>query len=206
MKRHAIVILMVYMLVIPVALAVTIDGPTNFVATNGGIVRFNPATISSNIVVNGGLYRYSGTTIAGSNRGTLAFDCSTGTTMTILTISRYQITYTVAAAGASTQYVYYANNMLPPQGTNTDTVNYNAATGITTVTTTGNVTVTLDYATLSGMGITGLEAFLALLPIVALLVSMELRKHDLISNNIVLMILVFAVAAIIVIAIRTMGY
>ena len=206
MNRKALGFLILLLVLTPAAYAITIDGPFNFQANQGGNVRFDPATVTNNIGILNTLYRYAGLTIGGNNRGALAFDCSTGTNMTILGVSRYEITYNVSAAGASIQYVYYANNDQAPIGTNTDNIAYNEATDIATVTTTGNVIVTLDYANLSGLGINGLEVFLNMLPIVALIVSLEAKKHDLISNRIVVMILVFAVAAFVVLAIRSAGY
>ena len=206
MNRKALGFLILLLALTPAAYAITIDGPTNFQSSHGGNVRFDPATISNNIGILNTLYRYAGLTIGGDNRGALAFDCSTGCNMTILSVTRYEIRYNVSAAGAATQYVHYANNDHIPQGTNTDTVTYNDGTDTATVTTTGNVIVTLEYANISGLGINGLEIFLNMLPIVAFLVSLEAKKRDLIDNRIVVMILVFAVAAFVILAMRSAGY
>jgi len=127
--------------------------------------------------------------------------------MTILGIGPYQIQYSVATAlpGAVTTNVYYANNDHLPVGTNTDSVAFNDVTDITTVTTTGNVIVTLNYANLSGLGISGLEFIWTIFPLVALLSALEAKKRDLVDNKIVVLALVFAFSAFILLAIRTIG-
>ena len=93
-----------------------------------------------------------------------------------------------------------------PQGTNTDNVAYDAATEIATITTTGNVIVTLSYHNVSGVLIRGFTPFIDFLPIVFMLVSLEARRREFIDNRMLGYALVmFAVSAVIM-AIRAMGY
>ncbi len=209
MKRKTILLMIITStLMVPMVYGFTIDGPTNFVYGTGGNVRFEDSTVSSyyrivNAVSRFSSVRYNG----GGNRGRLGFDCQDGVNMTILGIGPYQIQYSVATAlpGAVTTNVYYANNDHLPVGTNTDSVAFNDVTDITTVTTTGNVIVTLNYANLSGLGISGLEFIWTIFPLVALLSALEAKKRDLVDNKIVVLALVFAFSAFILLAIRTIG-
>ena len=208
-KTKIIAISTVFMfLLIPMVHGFAIDGPTNFVYGTGGNVRFDDSTTSTyyrivNAVSRFSSVRYNG----GTNRGRLGFNCQDGVNMTILGIGPYQIQYSVATAlpGAVTTNVYYANNDHLPVGTNTDSVAFNDVTDITTVTTTGNVIVTLNYANLSGLGISGLEFIWTIFPLVALLSALEAKKRDLVDNKIVVLALVFAFSAFILLAIRTIG-
>jgi len=209
-KTKIIAISTVFMfLLIPMVHGFAIDGPTNFVYGTGGNVRFDDSTTSTyyrivNAVSRFSSVRYNG----GTNRGRLGFDCQDGVNMTILGIGPYQIQYSVATLvpGAVTTTVYYANNDHLPVGTNTDTVTFNDVTDITTVTTTGNgVIVTLDYANLTGIGITGLDFIWSIFPLVVFFTALEAKKRDVISINIVVLAMVFAVAALVLLAIRSLG-
>jgi len=210
MHRRAIApIVLLLFLSAPMAYGVTIDGPLNLVGSHGGNVRFDDPTVTNRLRVVNTLWRLSNLEYdGGANRGALAFDCQTGVNMTILAVSRYQVTYLVETAIGTpvTTYVYYANNDNRPVGTNTNTLTFNDATDVTTVTTIGNsVTVTLDYANLSGIGINGLEYFLSLFPIIAFMGALEARKRDIVGNRIVVAALVFALAAIVLMVIRATG-
>ena len=202
-------ILTLGLLLIPTVNAFTIDGPTNFVYGTGGNVRFDDSTVSTYYQIVNAVSRFNSIRDnGGPNRGTLGFDCQDDVNMTILAIGQYQIQYSVATAlpGAVTTTVYYANNKHIPVGTNTDTVTFNDVTDITTVTTTGNVIVTLNYASITGgIAFSGLEIMWNIFPLVALVSALEARKRDLVGNKIVVYALVFAVAAFILFAIRTLG-
>lgn len=208
MKRTALTLLTLTLLFAPMVNAVTIDGPTNFMR-EGGNVRFDDPTVTNQIRVINDLWRLSNLEYdGGANRGALAFDCQAGVNMTIQSVSRYEITYLVETAIGLpvTTYVYYQNNDHRPVGTNTETIVFNAATDVTTVTTVGNsVTVTLDYANLSGIGINGLEYFLSLFPIIVFFGALEAKKRDLVNNQIVVAALVFFLAAMVLLVIRAAG-
>ncbi len=199
-------VLLLALMLVPIANAFTIDGPINFESANGGIVRFDDSTVSLryniyNTLSQFGSLRYN----AGPNRGTLAFDCQAGVNMTILGVSNFIVTYNVSTLnpGAVTSYVYYRNhNTVPPVGTNTDNLVFNALTDITTVTTTGNgVIVTLDYTNLQLISVEeSINIMIDFFPIVVFVFAMmiiELGKMDYVSNNVVIYALVVAVAAII---------
>lgn len=193
----------------PMAYGLTIDGPINFVIGDGGNIRFDDPTVTNQIRAVNTLLRLNNLQYdGGTNRGALAFDCQAGVNMTIQSVNRYEITYLVETdiILPVTTYVYYQNNDNSPVGTNTETIVFNDATDVTTVTTVGNsVTVTLNYANLSGIGITGLEYFLSIFPLIAFFGALEAKKRDLISNRIVVAALVFALAAIVLLVIRATG-
>ena len=208
-KKLYFVVLVLSLFLVPMAQGFTIDGPTNFVYGTGGNVRFDDSTTSTYYQIVNAVSRFTSIRDnGGPNRGTLGFDCQDGVNMTILGIGQYQIQYSVATAlpGAVTTTVYYANNDHLPVGTNTDTVTFNAVTDTTTVTTTGNVIVTLDYAPLTGgTGFTGLELMWSLFPLVALVSALQAKKYGFADNRIVAFALVFAVSAFILFAITALG-
>ena len=136
------------LLMVPVAQCFTINNPLqNFQATHGGNVRFANAVVSAQISVVNANTQFNTFVIGGADRGNLAFDCDTGAVMTITDVTGNRVQYTITAVGQVDSYVYFGNRLYEPIGTNTDNVDYAAGTGITTVTTTGNVAVTLTYTT-----------------------------------------------------------
>lgn len=153
MKRQAIVILLIFTLLIPIAEAITIDGPTNFVNSHGGNVIYDITPTTSQIDIVNTLISFSNLVLGGINRGTLGFDCVTGINMTITGITQNTVTYTVETAlpGAVNSYVYYRRNVGMNQLTRPLTVTggtftYAPGTGTTTITTTGSpVTVIVTY-------------------------------------------------------------
>jgi len=147
LTRKAILpILILILFTVPFAQCFTIDNALfNFQATHGGVVRFANSVVTAQISVIDAITRFNTLVIGGANRGNLAFDCDALTVMVITGVTANTVQYTITAAGQVDSYVYYGNRLSEPVGTNTDAVVYNAATGITTVTTTGNVAVTLTY-------------------------------------------------------------
>jgi len=147
MTRKAILpTLLLMFLLVPVAQCFTIDTPNfNFQATHGGNVRFANAIVTTQIGIVNTIRQFNTFTIGGVNRGALAFDCDTGVNMTITGVTANRVHYTIESVGQVDSYVYYGNHLYEPTGTNTDNVGFSEATGITTVTTTGNVAVTLTY-------------------------------------------------------------
>ena len=144
-SKKALIVLLILATCLPMASAVTIDGPTNFVSSHGGQVRYANAVVSAQISIANTITRFNALVVGGVNRGNLAFDCDTGSVMVITGVTGTTVQYTITAVGQVDSYVYFGANLYEPVGTNTDAVVYDALTGITTVTTTGNVAVTLTY-------------------------------------------------------------
>jgi len=147
LTRKAIVPMFLLLLfLVPAAQCFTINDPLfNFQATHGGNVRFANSVVTAQISVIDTITRFGTLVIGGVNRGNLAFDCDTGSVMVITGVTGTTVQYTITAVGQVDSYVYFGANLYEPVGTNTDAVVYDALTGITTVTTTGNVAVTLTY-------------------------------------------------------------
>lgn len=211
MKANLKILLMTVLLVgsIPPIYAITIDGPYNFQGPHGGNVRFGSSTVTTNIAIVNALNQLSRLQFDGDiNRGTLGFDAQTGVNMTILAVNRYTIIYNVSTAIANPvlTYVHYNRNDHYPTGTNTDNINYNPATDIATVTTTGDgVIVTLNYATASSLAIENYNTFLGILPVMFILLSLEMKKRDLVDNRLFIFMMIVAAGAFIVIAMRAAG-
>jgi len=195
---------------VPVAQCFTINAPNfNFQATHGGNVRFANQITTAQINRPATLTRFGALTTSGNNRGALSFDCDTGVNMTIISINELTITYNVStlAPGAVNTYVTYSTNDHVPIGTNTDTVTYNTATHIATVTTTGNgVLVTLNYATVSSLLEPSINILIYFIPLLAMLIGLEAKNHDLINNRLFVYIMLIALLGVLFAALRTMGY
>ena len=210
MTRKAIMPLFILMLlIVPVAQCFTIDGLTNFVNSHGGNVQFGDTFTSTQRTVANTLNRFLTLVFGGTNYGTLSFDCDTGVNMTIISVSQYTVIYNVSTAepGAVNTYVSYARNDNAPTGTNTDTVTYNAATNIATVTTTGNgVLVTLDYATVGSLLAPSINIMIYFIPIIAMLVGLEANKQGIIGNRLFVFVVLIAALAVVAAALRILGY
>jgi len=154
LTRKAILpILILILFTVPVAQCFTINDPLfNFQATHGGNVRFAGSVVTAQISVIDTITRFNTFVIGGADRGNLAFDCDTGSVMVITGVTGNTVQYTITAVGQVDSYVYFGNRLYEPVGTNTDAVVYDAVTGITTVTTTGNVAVTLTYTAPAAAG------------------------------------------------------
>ena len=213
MKRSLTMILLSVLLLVstPITLveAITIDGPYNFQGPHGGNVRFGSATVTTQINIVNALIHLNALTFGGGiNRGSLSFDAQTGVNMTILAVNRYTIMYNVSTANPAPvlTYVHYNRNDHYPTGTNTDNVNYNPATDTATVTTTGDgVIVTLNYATASSLAIQNYNTFLGILPVMFLLLSLEMKKRDLVDNRLFIFMMIVAAGALIIVAMRAAG-
>jgi len=150
--KKAFIVLLLFTLCVPIVSAVTIDGPTNFVSSHGGIVRYANAVVSAQVGIVNAITRFNTLVVGGVNRGNLAFDCDDAVVMVITGVTGNTVQYTITAVGQVDSYVYFGNRLYEPVGTNTDAVVYDAVTGITTVTTTGNVAVTLTYTAPAAAG------------------------------------------------------
>ena len=199
-------LLIVSLLLVPTINAFTIDGPTNFEGSGGGIVRFDDTFTARQLSIVNALNQFTSLGFGG-NRGTLAFNCDTGVNMTIISVSQYRIRYNVSTLlGTVDTYVHYNNNDRTPAGTNTDNIVYNQATETATVTTTGNgVIVTLNYAIFSDTLNENFSIFIAMFPIVAFVVSLEAKKRDLISGKLMAYAMIIAVVGLLLVAIRAFG-
>ena len=206
-KPRLFTLLILGLLLVPMVNAFTIDGPTNFEGSGGGIVRFGDTFTARQLSIVNTLNQF--TTLGyGGNRGTLAFNCDTGVNMTILSVGQYSLQYNVSTLlGTVDTYVHYNNNDRTPAGTNTDNVVYNQATEIATVTTTGNgVIVTLNYATLTDDLNANFDIFIAMFPLIAFLVSIEAHKRDLISGSLMAYVMVIAAVGLLIVAMRAAGF
>ena len=201
-------LLLLLLLLVPLAQAFTIDGPTNFQYGTDGNVRFGNTFISTQLRIVNALNQFTTLRYDGNNRGTLGFSCDTGVNMTILSVTRYTIRYNVSTLlGTVDTYVHYNRNDEIPDGTNTDNIVYDLATDIATVTTTGNgVIVTLNYAGLTDTLVGSFEPFIALFPIAMFLFALEAKKRDLINNRMMVYVMVIAAVGILIYAMRATGF
>jgi len=214
MKRSLNILLLAVLLAsLPVTLveAITINGPYNFQGPQGGNVRFGSATVSSQVNIVNALINLNGLTFGGgANRGALGFDAQTGVNMTIIAVNRYTIVYNVSTAIGTPvlTYVHYNRNDNTPTGTNTDSVAYNPATEIATVTTTGDgIIVTLNYATASSIiAIQNYNTFLGILPVMMILLSLEMKKRDLVDNRLFIFMMIVAAGGLLIVAMRAAGF
>lgn len=205
--KQILFLLLVLAFTMPTVKGFTIDGPTNFESSHGGIVRFDPTLTSRQCSINGNnLIQFTRFTLTGTNYGIMAFDAGAGVNMTILSVTDRTVVYNVSCAGVGTTYVLYNSMGDEPRGTNTDNVVYNDATGIATVTTTGNVVVTLTYHNISNLIVRNFSYYIDFLPIIFLLISLQLRREGIIGNRMLAYALVMAAVGLIIAAIRAMGY
>ena len=202
--KKAFIVLLLFTLCVPIVSAVTIDGPTNFVSSHGGIVRYANAVVSAQVGIVNAITRFNTLVVGGVNRGNLAFDCDDAVVMVITGVTGNTVQYTITAVGQVDSYVYFGNRLYEPVGTNTDAVVYDAVTGITTVTTTGNVAVTLTYtapATTGGtdeFGVVGLIDAFVLITFVSIFLYVSGSKIGISSEvlfNIVVLIAFLAMIA-----------
>lgn len=213
-SRVALIGLTLTALMVPLTSAIWFIGPTNFIATHGGIVRFSQNFQAYRLTYPDGLNRFT-TLIWGTwTRGNVGFDADTGVNMTVTLVGAYRITYTVetAAPGAVNTYVYYQRSG-PGSAFATPTVTggvgtYNAGTHILTVATTGSpVAVTVTYgADFGGTAGIGIDMLIQFFPFVTLLVVIQARRLDLIDNKAMTMGILIAALGILLWAIRAAGY
>ena len=148
-SKYAPLLLLALMLV-PLTQAITIDGPTNFENSHGGIVRYDFTAIVSQIGIVNTLTRFTNLRTGGINMGNLGFDCDTDVTMTITGITHNSISYTIETGlvPAVDSFVYYRRTvgtaLTAPVTVTGGTWTY--AGGILTVATTGaSVPVVVTY-------------------------------------------------------------
>ena len=168
MKATRVILLGVILaaLMVPLAYAINFIGAVNFVASHGGNVTFAQNFQAYSLTYPDGLNRFSNMVWRGTNYGNLGFDVAAGANMTVTSITRNTVRYTVT--GATTTYVY-AHGRGPPTGsTGTTTLNYGAGSEITTVTSgTGTIVITWEpetYKLFNGVAL-GLGIF-AMIPLV----------------------------------------
>jgi len=199
---------------VPLALCGWYLGPSNYIATHGGIVRFSQDFQAYGLTYPDGLNRFTTLIWGAWTRGTVGFDAAAGVNMTVTLVGASRITYTVetAAPGAVNTYVYYQRSG-PGSAFATPTVTggvgtYNAGTHLLTVATTGSpVAVTVTYG--ADFGVTagsGLDVLIQFFPFVALLVVIQARRLDLIDNRAMTMGILIAALGILLWAIRAAGY
>jgi len=206
MRRQLLTLIALTALLVAPTYAFTIDGPTNF-QQGGGIVRFGTDVTSYQYSIVNNIMQFNHYNDGDAlQHGVLGFDAGTGVNMTVLNVAEYTVRYNVSCAGVGITYVMYNAQNHAPTGTNTDNIAYDAATKIATVTTTGNVVVTLNYGGLSDTASQGLEPFIALFPIVVMALAFEIRKAEIIDNKMFIYVIVIAVVALAILLLRNAGF
>jgi len=189
MKHRAIVILLTLLLLVPIANAAIIDGPTNFINSHGGIVRYDITPTVSQISIVNNLIRFANLRLGGVSMGNLGFDCITGVNMTITGITHNTVIYTIETAlpGAVTSYIYYRrdvgmNQLTRPVNVAGGTYTWAAGTSTTTVTTTGTpITVIVTYGSDIATPVLGGSILIwALMPFLVLAIAIrDFRRGEL---------------------------
>lgn len=133
MKQKLPAPILLLLILVPVAQAVTIDGPINWIGPAGGTVRFGSTTVTRQISVANTVYTFTNL-VYGSRTETLGFDSATGQIMTIQTVQLNQIDYNVT--GVQATYIRRPGYGAPSR-VDGGTYTYDATTEITTVTPTG---------------------------------------------------------------------
>ena len=204
MKHRAIALTLLLLCMVPMVHGFTIDGPTNF-EQGGGIVRFDPQVTSRQYSIQNNIIQLNRFTTGGTNYGVLAFDAGAGVNMTVLSVTDSTVVYNVSCAGVGTTYVMYNEMEGEPSGTNTDNIAYDDTTKIATVTTTGNVVVTLSYHRIGHILTDNFTFFINFFPIVMIIVSLEMRREGLIGNRMLGYALAIGAVGVLIAAIRAMG-
>ena len=204
-------------LALPVVHGIFFIGPTNFIATNGGITTFAQNFQATRLSYPDGLNRFTNIVWDGTLRGSLGVDADTGVNITVTALNRDQIRYTVTtlAPGPVDTYIYYYRNIqdtaklrAPSEVTADGTAApFTYADGVATITTTGSpVAVIVSY----GVGDVGaggtVNIMIQLLPLVALVVALEARGLDLIGDKIMVMVMLIAAVGIMVWLIQAYGF
>jgi len=133
---------------VPIVYGIDFSPGINFQG-GGGNVTFSQAFSANRVVL--GPNRFYGFVWGGHYRGDLGFDVDAGANMTVTGVSERSITYTIDPGGGAPLHtqVYWDAYGGPTRVTGADHMNYDGATGVATLTSTGVVTVTLFYADIS---------------------------------------------------------
>jgi len=194
-RQLTLTLIIITALLTPIVHAVTIDGPTNFQGPHGGIVRYTTLS-TTQINIAQGIWRLAGARSGAANLGAIGFDCSTGVTMTMQSLTRDQVRYTVAGTG--TQYVYYRGRH-PTTQLGAATMVYDDATGIATLTAPTGASVTIWYSQASTGLVDAQNIVILLLPLLVLAVAVNDFRNDMLGSGtvwrIVLMVAVFGFMA-----------
>jgi len=174
-------------------------------------VRFRGAWVAAQITWVNFLSRFSSLRYGGVNYGALGFDADTNVTMTILSVSRYEVRYNVTTTIPTPvhTYVYYQQRGSSPTAVGADKVSYDPGTKTATVTTTGNgVVVTLRYASMSTdvKETGGVMSQLLPLVVLAVIFSSIGRGSSDIKTKIVAYTLVIAALMLIAMVFSEWGY
>jgi len=184
-KLNIPILLILSLLLVPIAQAITIDGPTNFQSSGGGNVVYAITPTISQIGIINTLTRFTNLRTGGINMGNLGFDCETDVNMTITGITHNTITYTIETGlvPAVDSYVYYRRTvgavLTAPLTVTGGTSTYAAGTGILTVSTTGAaVPVTITYGMDVASPMIAASAIIwALFPFLILVLSIQDYKE-----------------------------
>ena len=152
-------------LMVPLAYAITFIGPINYVGAGGGNVTFAQNFQATRLSWVGGLSRFTELIWNGNNLGNIGFD-AVGCNMTVTTMNYYILSYTVSAAGASTQRIYY-RGLAAPQTTTGGTST--TVDGVTTVATVGATAVTLTWGSIAPEGVDIIQSVPGYIPLVTVM-------------------------------------
>ena len=186
-KLNLPILLILSLLLVPIAQAITIDGPTNFQYGAGGNVRYTITPTVTQIGIINTLTRFANLRTGGVNMGNLGFDADTDVNMTITAITHNTVSYTVETAlpGVVNTYIYYRRNLDLNQLTSPVTVTgglftYAPATGTTTVRTTGAaVNIVVTYGMDIGSPLIDASSLIwALMPFLVLVISIGDYKNQ----------------------------
>jgi len=194
-SRAYLPVILAVALLVPLAAAATSIGPTNYIATHGGTVHFTTITFTQLTVYNG-VWWLTGTVSGGVNVRVVGFDCGPGVVMTVQSITRDQIRYTVTGTG--TQYIYF-NDKHPTNQIGASTMLFDPASGIATLTAPTGAAVTVYYGQASTGLIDAQNIAIALLPLLVLAIAVGDFRNDTLGQGtlmkVVLVVAVFGVMA-----------
>src|SRR4030043_43499 len=134
---------------VPLVYAINFIGAINYVGAGGGNVTFAQNFQATTLNYVSGLTRFTSLIWGGNNLGNIGFD-AVGCNMPVTTMNFYTLSYTVSAAGASTQRIYY-RGLAAPQTCTGGTATH--VDGVTTVATAGITVVTLNWGSIAPEGV-----------------------------------------------------
>ena len=143
-------------LMVPLVYAITFIGAINYVGPHGGNTTFSQNFTAYSLTYGTGLNQFTSIVWGGNLRGNFGIDADAGVNVTVTSIGRDQVTYTVTtlAPGDVDTYIYYYRNIsggaklrAPTEVTaNGAAAPFTYAGGIATITTVGSpVTVVASY-------------------------------------------------------------
>jgi len=151
-------------LMVPLAQSAYYIGLNNFIAIGtNGIINFNQNFQAHSSYPHLNLFYFTQFIWGGTLLGGVGFS-ATDCNITVTNMSFYTLTYTVVAAGAGTQRVYY-RGLGEPESITGGIATY--AWDVTNVTTAGNTIVTLNWVHIAPAGLDVINAIPGYLPMLS---------------------------------------